>query len=114
MSELQVTVHLTLRPGVTSQFERIAAQALAAARDADPGTIRYDWYFDDTRGACVILEAFESSTAFLAHTRNVGPYLQQLSELAEIEVAVFGDASAEVREAATKMGAPIFREMQRL
>lgn len=113
MSTLQVTVHLTLRPGVTSQFEQVAAEALAVARD-DPGTIRYDWFLDDTRGVCAILEAFEDSAAFLAHTQNLGPLLQRLSELADIEIEMFGDPSAEVRQAAAKMGAPVYRTLQRL
>ncbi len=50
MSELQVTVRLTIHGGKLSEFKEVAAQLMQSVRENDSGTLQYDWFFNADQG----------------------------------------------------------------
>jgi Antibiotic biosynthesis monooxygenase len=80
-------------------FKRIAAEALAVTV-TEPGTLQYDWFFNDDETVCVIQETYEDSDAFFAHFGNVGALLGPLMEKGGVvKLDVFGTPSQEVQDA---------------
>jgi quinol monooxygenase YgiN len=48
------------------RFHEMAAAMVAVSRD-EPGTVVYDWYFDDTSGTGTLYEAYASPDALREH-----------------------------------------------
>lgn len=77
--------------GNREAFRRVAAEALAISR-REPGVLRYDWFFNDAETVCVVQEAYEDSSALLAHIANLGDTFAKLVELGGgCDLDVFGD-----------------------
>jgi hypothetical protein len=90
------------------EFKKAAAQALEVAR-GEATTLGYDWFLNDDETACVAFEEYESSEALLTHVGHLGPLFGQLLELSgDSTFEVFGNASAEVREAMSGLDVSFF------
>jgi hypothetical protein len=90
------------------QFKKAAVQALAVAKD-EATTLRYDWFFTDDETGCVAFEDYEDSTALLTHVGHLGVLFGTLLELAgDSSFEVFGNATAEVREAMAGLNVSFF------
>ena len=100
MEQLQVSATFpSISPDAADQFTQLAAEALATIR-GEPDTLQHDWFFSDDGARCVVRETYASSDAFLAHLAGAGPLLGRLVELGGgLELEVFGEPSAAVRDA---------------
>jgi quinol monooxygenase YgiN len=100
MEQLQVNATFpSISPDASEQLKQLAAEALATIR-GEPGTLQHDWFFSDDNAQCVVREAYASSDAFLAHLTGAGELLGRLVELGGgLELEVFGDPSAALRDA---------------
>ena len=109
MEQLQVNATFpSISPDAADQFNQLAAEALATIRD-EPGTLRHDWFFSDDGAQCVVREAYASSEAFLAHLAGAGALLGRLVELGGgLELEVFGEPSAALRDAVAAFGPRIY------
>jgi len=109
VEQIQATATFpTIAAGDLEEFKQLAAQALDAAR-GEAGTVQYDWFFSDDDTQCVVRETYADSDAVLAHLGNVGPLLGRLVYLGGgLELAVFGDPSAALRDAIAAFEPRIF------
>ena len=113
MEQLQVSATFpSISPDAADQFKQLAAEALATVR-GEPGTLQHDWFFSDNGAQCVVREAYASSDAFLAHLAGAGPLLGRLVELGGgLELEVFGEPSAALRDAVAAFQPKIYRYCQ--
>jgi quinol monooxygenase YgiN len=113
MKQLQVSATFpSISPGAADQFKQLAAEALATIR-GEPGTLQHDWFFSNDGDRCVVRETYASSDAFLAHLAGAGPLLGQLVELGGgLELEVFGEPSAALRDAIAAFRPRIYRYSQ--
>src|SRR5215218_7274696 len=82
-----------------AEFKRAAAQALDVA-NGEVTTLQYEWFLNDDETACAAFEEYEDSTALLTHVGHLGALFGTLLQLGgDSSFEVFGNASAEVREA---------------
>lgn len=99
MSEIQVSGSF---PSVPSQnlaaFKQLINEAVQISREKDPGTLQYEWFFNEDESACAIRERYASSEAMLAHMGNLGHVLGKLVEVGGglQGVEVLGDPSPEL------------------
>jgi quinol monooxygenase YgiN len=100
MSQLQITASFTIHDGKLDEFKKAAEACMASVREKDTGTSQYDWFFNDDQSVCVVREAYASSEAVLGHIGNLGDLMGQLLGTADMDLEVFGDVSAELKEAA--------------
>ena len=109
MEQIQATATFpTIAASDLEEFKQVAAQALDAAR-GEAGTVQYDWFFSDDDTQCVVRETYADSDAVLSHLGNVGPLLGRLVYLGGgLELAVFGDPSAALRDAIAAFQPRIF------
>jgi hypothetical protein len=101
-----------IEPGNVSEFKQLAAELLEVAR-GELGTLQYDWFFSDDGTQCVVRETYASSDAVLVHLGNVGPLLGRLVELGGgLELEVFGEPSATLREATASFEPLVYSYVQ--
>ncbi|MDC1142184.1 hypothetical protein OAU50_03765 [Planctomycetota bacterium] len=100
MSKLSYLVTMTINDGQLDEFKRQADVFIKGVEENEPDTLGYTWWISEDGKACHIHESFASSEAMLVHLGNVGPTLPTLLEIAPItKITVFGDPSADAREA---------------
>jgi len=102
VTKLDVIATMTVRPGKLEGFKRQAAECIRQTKQKDKGTLRYDWFMTDDETAVEILEAYESSDAWIQHRVNIGAALDKLfGEFADNHrVSVYGNPSQKLLDMA--------------
>jgi quinol monooxygenase YgiN len=103
MSELKATAKFKIKPGQLEVFKSIVPNIVAAVREKDPATKAYSWYLNEDLMECVVWEVYANSEAVLAHAGNVGEYLGQLAEVADLTIEIYGSPSQELINAISGM-----------
>lgn len=104
--QIQVTVELSIVAGKTSEVKQQIPALVQMVKMTESECISYEWFLNEKKNKCYILEGFSNSEALLAHLINVGPSLPALFANAPItRWEIFGDLSDEVREAILPIGA---------
>lgn len=114
MDQLQLTATF---PNIASdklgEFKKLAGEAMEIVRTMEPGTLQYDWFFNADETQCVVRETYASSDAVMAHMGNMGELLGEIAALGGgIEIEIFGDPSATLREAAAQMQPAVYSYFQ--
>ncbi len=99
MRPLKLTAKFKIKPGNLEAFKAVIPEIIAEVMESDPGTLVYEWFLNETLMECVVWEVFEDSDAIIAHSGNVGPYLDQLIGLAKASIEIYGDPSQELLQA---------------
>jgi len=112
VSELKVIARFAIHGGKLEEFKAVAAGCMESVREKDSGTEQYDWFFNEDRSKCVVLETYASSDAILKHITNLGDLMGQLLGAADMELDIFGEPSAELVEAAAGLAPKIYSPFQ--
>ncbi|MEY3212652.1 MAG: hypothetical protein RIT28_3133 [Pseudomonadota bacterium] len=114
VSHITVRAQCVLRPGALEPFKALVHQLSALVRAHDHGTLRYDWYFNEDQSVCVLIEAYESSEATLAHLGVVAPHLGALFALCDVQFEVFGAPSPALLAATESLPKRLFTPFELL
>lgn len=80
-------------------FTAAVAESLDAVR-TEKGNLQYDWFMDDDRSRCVVLERYRDAAAVVEHVGNVAEVLPRLAQLGGgVEIDVFGTLPADLHAA---------------
>src|SRR6476660_1638081 len=71
MAYLEVSAHLTVRPGCLEGFTRQAAECIRITREKDTHTLRYDWFLSLDGTECEVREAYAGPEGLIEHNRNI-------------------------------------------
>jgi quinol monooxygenase YgiN len=71
MAYLEVSAHLTVRPGCLEGFMRQAAEIVRITREKDTRTLRYDWFLSSDGSECEVREAYTGPEALIEHNSHV-------------------------------------------
>jgi len=80
MCALELSAHMTVRPGQLEGFKRQAAECIRLTREKDTATLRYDWFLSSDGTRCEVREAYTGAQGLIEHRANVAPALQTLFE----------------------------------
>jgi len=108
MRPIKLTAKFKIKPGNLEAFKAIIPKMIAEVMENDPGTLVYEWFLNEELMECVVWEVYENSEAVLAHTGNVGGLLDQLSELSEPTIEIYGAPNKDLLEAAEGLGIKIY------
>ena len=75
---LELSAHMTVRPGQLEGFKRQAAECIRLTREKDTATLRYDWFLSSDGTQCEVREAYTGEQGLIEHRANVAPALQTL------------------------------------
>ena len=108
MRPLKVTAKFKIKPGNLAAFKAVIPKIIAEVMENDPGTLVYEWYLNEELMECVAWEVYKDSESVLAHTGNVGPFLDRLLDLSDATIEIYGDPSQELQDVADGLGIKIF------
>ena len=114
VSHITVRARCVLHPDALAPFKALVHQLSALVRAHDHGTLRYDWYFNEDETVCVLIEAYESSEATLAHLGVVAPHLGALFALCDVDFEVYGTPSPDLLAASASLPKRLFAPFELL
>src|SRR5205823_4743489 len=71
MGHLEVSAHLTVRPGCLEGFKQQAAECIRITKEKDTHTLRYDWFLSTDGTECEVREAYSCPEGLIEHNRNI-------------------------------------------
>jgi quinol monooxygenase YgiN len=71
MATLEVSAHMTVRPGQLEGFKRQAAECIRITKEKDTRTLRYDWYVSTDGTECEVREAYTEPEGLVEHNKNI-------------------------------------------
>ena len=96
----------TVKDGKLEDFKALLRELVSEKRTSEPGTLNYEWTLSEDARTCHIYERFADSAAVLAHLAGFPGFAERfMAVLAPTDFVVYGDPSAEVREALAPFGA---------
>ena len=79
MATLELSAHMTVRPGQLEGFKAQAAEIIRLTREKDTQTLRYDWFLSGD-GECEVREVYASAQGLIEHRMHVGSAIDKLFE----------------------------------
>ena len=80
MAPLELSAHMTVRPGQMEGFKTQAAEIIRLTKEKDTQTLRYDWFLS-ADGECEVREAYATPHGLVEHRAHVGAAVDKLFEL---------------------------------
>ena len=71
MASLELSAHMTVRPGCLEGFKTQAAECVRITREKDTRTLRYDWFLSLDGTECEVREAYTDPEGLIEHNRNI-------------------------------------------
>jgi quinol monooxygenase YgiN len=80
-------------------FKALIPKFVSAVKERETGALTYDWYLNEERMECKVLETYADSDAVLAHAANVGELLMKSLEMSTLTLEVHGNPNEELTKA---------------
>jgi quinol monooxygenase YgiN len=71
MSYLEMSAHMTVRPGCIEGFKKQAAECIRITKEKDTRTLRYDWFVSSDGTECEVREAYTGPDGLIEHNRHI-------------------------------------------
>ena len=71
MGTLEVSAHMTVRPGCLEGFKKQAAEMVRITKEQDTHTLRYDWFLSTDGTECEVREAYTGPEGLIEHNTNI-------------------------------------------
>ena len=100
-------IELKIKDGEFDTAKALMGEMVDATKANEPGALAYEWFASDDGTAIHIYERYADSAATLTHLGTFGEkFAERFMAIAEpTRLVLYGDPSAEVREALAPMGA---------
>jgi hypothetical protein len=71
MSHLELSAHMTVRPGCLEGFKKQAAECIRITNEKDTRTLRYDWFLSTDGTECEVREAYTGPEGLIEHNTHI-------------------------------------------
>jgi quinol monooxygenase YgiN len=71
MSYLELSAHMTVRPGCLEGFKKQAAECIRITKEKDTRTLRYDWFLSSDGTDCEVREAYTGPEGLIEHNTHI-------------------------------------------
>src|SRR4026207_2573471 len=71
MGTLEVSAHMTVRPGQLEGFKKQAAECIRITKEQDTHTLRYDWFLSTDGTECEVREAYTCPEGLIEHNTHI-------------------------------------------
>jgi quinol monooxygenase YgiN len=78
MASLELSAHMTVRPGQLEGFRKQAAEIIRLTKEKDTQTLRYDWFLTKDGTECEVREMYASPQGLIEHRAHVGAAIDEL------------------------------------
>ena len=104
--EITVVYKWTAKPGKAEELKGIYKEVEQQMKDTEPGALKVDCYFDETKDVLIVSDLFEDAAALGQHLGTTAAgHFPSLLQIAEPGPFLFcGDVPEEMKQAAVGMG----------
>ena len=99
---IEIYTKFFINPGGLEAFRTAAAAMLRTVGEKDPGTARYDWFYDAGASECLALDTYDDAAAMFAHMANCHDAHARLLENATMVTEFLGALPEEAMAAVRK------------
>ena len=71
MDYLEMSAHMTVRPGCLEGFKKQAAECVRITKEKDTRTLRYDWFISSDGTECEVREAYTGPEGLIEHNSHI-------------------------------------------
>jgi quinol monooxygenase YgiN len=71
MAILELSAHMTVRPGQLEGFRKQAAECIRITKEQDTRTLRYDWFLSSDGTECEVREAYTAPEGLIEHNSHI-------------------------------------------
>src|SRR4029079_9989116 len=71
MGHLELSAHMTVRPGCLEGFKKQAAELIRITKERDTRTLRYDWFLSVDGTKCEVREAYTGPEGLIEHNGHI-------------------------------------------
>ena len=71
MGYLELSAHMTVRPGCLEGFKKQAAELIRITKEKDTRTLRYDWFLSNDGTECEVREAYTGPEGLIEHNSHI-------------------------------------------
>ena len=71
MAILELSAHMTVRPGQLEGFKKQAAECIRITKEQDTRTLRYDWFLSSDGTECEVREAYTAPEGLIEHNSHI-------------------------------------------
>jgi quinol monooxygenase YgiN len=71
MAHLELSAHMTVRPGCLDGFKKQAAELIRITVEKDTHTLRYDWFLSLDGTECEVREAYTGPEGLIEHNHHI-------------------------------------------
>jgi len=71
MDYLEMSAHMTVRPGCLEGFKKQAAECTRITKEQDTRTLRYDWFISSDGTECEVREAYTGPEGLIEHNSHI-------------------------------------------
>ena len=71
MSHLELSAHMSVRPGCLDGFKKQAAECIRLTKELDTRTLRYDWFLSTDGTECEVREAYTEPEGLIEHNTHI-------------------------------------------
>jgi quinol monooxygenase YgiN len=92
-------VELEVKPDQLDDLREVAREMVGLAKDNEPGTLNYEYFFNKDAGICHIYERYVSPDALQAHSASFPQELQTRSQaFRPLRLSAYGTLPDQIRE----------------
>jgi len=99
---IEIYTRFHIHDGKLEEFKKGADEILATVKEKDTGTLRYDWFYDDSKNICIAMDTYKDADGMFNHMQNCHAPHSKLLELSTMTTEFLGELPAAAKEAVTK------------
>lgn len=99
---IEIYTRFAIQPGKLLEFRKLARECLSAVIAHDPGTLRYDWFYDEAGLVSLALDTYADPQAMFAHMKNCSAPHHELLRRSQMTTEFLGPLSVDAYAAIAK------------
>lgn len=104
---IEWVLEMRVQDGQAENVQPLIEEMVAATHADEPGALHYEYYMNEDRSRCTVLERYADNAAAMVHLGNFGAKFADrfLAAFAPERFTVYGPAEDDLREALVGFGA---------
>jgi quinol monooxygenase YgiN len=99
---IEIYTRFEIKPNDQPIFKQLAAELVSVVKAKDPGTPRYDWFYDDANRLSVAMDTYANASAMFAHMKNCHDVHHELLQHASMVTEFLGELPKDAMQAVAK------------
>ena len=104
---IEWVLEMRVQEGQAENVQPLLDEMVKATKADEPGALHYEYYMNDDRSTCTVLERYADNDAAMVHLGNFGAKFADrfLAAFAPERFVVYGPANSELKSALAGFGA---------